>query len=287
MDFITKIQELNENNFIKHKEGAELYEHGRTWLQDDTVDAWRHKRMYKTIDPLLLNDTDAKWLTVGDGRYANDAYYIKQKGLEVLATDICEILLEKAKELGRISEYKKENAENLSFKDEQFDFVLCKEAYHHFPRPMLALYEMLRVTKKGVVLIEPNDPCNICRNPAEFWNVISKHNAFEQKNYIYTISAREMIKVALGLNLPTVAFIGFNDSYIKGVEYEKLSDDSELFKKIKAGIEEKNRMREQHVLSYEYLTAIIFKEQPNEKTRVDLNNQGFKVIDLPRNPMLI
>ncbi len=281
MNFILKSHKLNENNFIKHKKGAELYEHGLTWLQDDTVDAWRHKRMYETINPLLSNYPHAEWLTVGDGRYGNDAHYISQKRFKVLATDISEILLEKARQLGRISEYKKENAETLSFNDEQFDFVLCKEAYHHFPRPMLALYEMFRVAQEGVVLIEPNDPSNICRDPAEFWNVVTRYNHFESINYIYTISARELIKAAIGINLPTVAFKGFNDSYVKGVEYEKLSDDSELFKKIKEEIAEQDRKCEQHLRSYGLLTAIIFKKQPNEITRIDLINQGFKVIDLP------
>lgn len=284
MNSITKSHELHETIYNRHKQGAELYEHGLTWLQDNTVDSWRHKRMYETINPLLSNYPDAEWVTIGDGRYGNDAYYISQKGIKVLATDICDTLLEKAKKLGRLSEYKKENAENLSFKDGQFDFALCKEAYHHFPRPMLALYEMLRVTKEGVVLIEPNDPCYVCHNPAKFWEVVTKYNHFEEINYVYTISARELIKVAIGIGLPTIAFKGFNDSYIKGVEYEKLSEDSELFKKIKEGIEEQDRKCEQHLQSYGRFTAIIFKKQPNEAARTDLVNQGFNVIDLPQNP---
>ena len=56
-----------------------------------------------------------------------------------------------------IKNYKIENAENLSFEDKTIDFILCKESYHHFPRPMVALYEMLRVARNGVLLIEPND----------------------------------------------------------------------------------------------------------------------------------
>jgi SAM-dependent methyltransferase len=48
--------------------------------------------------------------------------------------------------------FQKENAEQLSFEDESFDFVLCKEAYHHFPRPMIALYEMIRRRCRLIVL---------------------------------------------------------------------------------------------------------------------------------------
>ena len=129
----------------------------KTWFETDTVDAWRHQRMYQTIDPILRTEPEAKWLTVGDGRYGIDAKYILDKGCEALPTDISDVLLKEAKKLGFIPDYRKENAEFLTFKDSEFDYVFCKESYHHFPRPMIALYEMLRVARKGVVLIEPND----------------------------------------------------------------------------------------------------------------------------------
>ncbi|MCX7986598.1 MAG: class I SAM-dependent methyltransferase, partial [Bacteroidales bacterium] len=53
--------------------------------------------------------------------------------------------------------YRKENAEQLSVPDNSYDYVSCREALHHFPRPYLALYEMLRVSKKGIIIIEPID----------------------------------------------------------------------------------------------------------------------------------
>ena len=66
-------------------------------------------------------------------------------------------LLEIGNKIGFINNYSEENAEDLSFNDESFDYVLIKEAFHHFPRPWIALYEAFRVCKKGIVLIEPND----------------------------------------------------------------------------------------------------------------------------------
>ena len=131
----------------------------KTWFETDTVDAWRHQRMYKLLDPIIDADKNAKWLTVGDGRYGKDGNYIQQKGCDVLVTDISSNLLKEAKDIGYISKYKQENAESLSFQDDEFDYVFCKQAYHHFSRTMLALYEMLRVARKGVILIEPNDIC--------------------------------------------------------------------------------------------------------------------------------
>ncbi len=287
MKFIEKSYTRHKDHQNQYLNGGGLENHALTWIQDDTVDAWRHNRMYNTIDVLLNNYPNAEWLTVGDSRYASDANYIYKKGLHVVATNISEHLLPEAKELGRIPEYKQENAENLSFEDEKFDFVLCKESYHHFPRPMIALYEMLRVAKKGVVLIEPNDPCIFCYNPSQIWNVIQKNNDYEKiGNYKYTISPREMIKVSLGLNLYTVAFKELNDHYIQGVEYEKATENSELFKKIKEEIEKIDKFSDENHRPYALLTAIIFKEQPDQKTCNDLSDQGFKVINLPRNPYI-
>ncbi len=277
--------DLHENVYLKYQADGEQSELGQTWLNYDTVDAWRHKRMYQTIDALLSHYTDAKWLTIGDGRYANDANYIHNKGVKVVASDISDCLLKAAKQLGRIDEYKKENAEALSFDNNSFDFTLCKESYHHFPRPMIALYEMLRVAKKGVVLIEPNDPCSSCRNPDAFWEIVMRQHCFEEVgNYVYFISPRELIKVAIGISLPTIAFKEFNDVYFEGVEYEKASPDSKLFQKIKEGIAEwDNLCAETHRPSTS-LTAIMFKEIPDLATREALIKQGFKVIDLPKSP---
>ena len=47
------------------------------------------------------------------------------------------------------------NAECLPYPTASFDVVLCKEALHHLARPVLGLYEMLRVARRGVVFVEP------------------------------------------------------------------------------------------------------------------------------------
>ena len=98
-----------------------------------------------------------KWLTLGDGRYGTEANYLISKGIDAMANDYSDKLLKIGKEIGFIEKYQKENAESLTFNDNEFDYVLIKEAFHHFPRPWIVLYEAFRVCKKGVILIEPND----------------------------------------------------------------------------------------------------------------------------------
>jgi len=50
----------------------DAYKSGRdeihiTWFLEDTVDCWRHRRMYETISPLAKYYKDANWLSIGDG----------------------------------------------------------------------------------------------------------------------------------------------------------------------------------------------------------------------------
>ena len=41
-----------------------------TWLrQEDTLDRWRHNRVYSLVEPIIKFKNTFKWLTVGDGRY--------------------------------------------------------------------------------------------------------------------------------------------------------------------------------------------------------------------------
>jgi SAM-dependent methyltransferase len=122
----------------------------------ESIDAWLHTRMIDMVDPLVFHQISASYITVGDGRYGGDAFYLMSKGpKEVIASDLDSGSLKKAKELGFISSYAEENAETFSFQDNSFDYVFCKQTYHHFPRPPVAFYEMLRIARRGVILLEP------------------------------------------------------------------------------------------------------------------------------------
>jgi len=53
--------------------------------------------------------------------------------------------------------WKREDAENLSSKDSTFDWVFVHAGLHHCASPHRGLCEMLRVSKKGVVVFESRD----------------------------------------------------------------------------------------------------------------------------------
>lgn len=291
--------ELHERQFTAFAAGGCREGHARTWLEKETVDAWRHDRMYQSLGAILVADSKADWLTVGDGRYGNDAGFLLQQGCNAVASDISDLLLKEANEKGHIAEYKKENAEALSFRDDEFDYVLCKESYHHFPRPMLALYEMLRVAKKGVCLIEPNDAyvnptwtTHLFGDARRAIKVLlrgrtARHMFEESGNYVFSISRREIEKVAVGLNCEVVAFKGINDAYFDGVERERLSENGPLQKKVKRRIAIANLLCRLGLMDFGLLSAIIFKLAPSEEMLQCLSAQGYEVEKLPRNPHIL
>jgi len=295
-DFHEVSYKKNMATYDAYATGREKANLARTWLEKDSVNKARFGRMYRMLDPLLEAEPDAKWLTVGDGRYGADAMYIRDHGLEVLATDITDTLLKEAKEMGWLKEYRIENAESLSFNNSEFDFVFCKESYHHFPRPMIALYEMLRVASKGVVLIEPTDPyingrfTNVLfRNLLDFVKSLigkstQKHGFEEAGNYVYTISRREIEKLAEGMNYSTVAFSGLNDHYVNGVEYEKAGDKGRLYRKVMFRIGLLNLLERAGVYDYVLTVAVIFKKEPSALMTEKLKKAGYDVFNLPVNP---
>jgi ubiquinone/menaquinone biosynthesis C-methylase UbiE len=302
MDFSQSSYEAHEKHGQEYLQDEEKRKITQTWYEKNTTDYWRHQRMYDCLLPILETYRGAKWLTVGDGRCGTDANYIIENGSQALATDLVVDLLEEAKKIGFIADYKKENVEALSFADDEFDFTLCKESYHHFPRPALGLYEMLRVSKRGIILIEPSDAFSFSKisDLSKILFLLSKtilkfaisgkkinRNSYEPVgNYISRISEREIEKISLALNFPAIAFKGQNDFYLPGVETEICQKNAPLFKKIKRKILFFDLLSKINLQNYGLLTAIIFKEQPSPECVQKLKQQGFHVIMLEKNPYI-
>ena len=277
-----------------------------TWLeQNDTINTWRHDRMYKLLKPLINYDTNLNWLTVGDGRYGTDANALLSLGVKnVMCTDISDKLLRIGNENGFINQYSEENAENMSLENERFDFVLCKEAYHHFPRPHIALHEMFRVAKLGVILIEPCDS----KISTPFIDILfpfikkirrkilkreydDSGHAFEPVgNYVFSVSERELEKVQLGMHRRHLAFHSINDYYESGFEFLRLDtfEQSERKKinKAKRSIKRRDRLVKYGLKSPDLLASILFKSNPDPLILKFLDEAGWRVKELPNNPYI-
>jgi SAM-dependent methyltransferase len=287
----------------------------KSWFRQDTVDFWRHSRMYEPVKA-FANQPGLSWITVGDGTYGLDSQRIRGLGFtSVLPTDLFGGMLQKALQEGLINDYRTENAEHLSLPDESFDLAFCKESYHHFPRGPVALHELLRVARHAVILIEPRDYCidrpsirsvgptglvkglwtwlglkiKFSRSeipPSARYQLGDTPGYEESGNYIYSISSREMEKVALGLNLPALALKGMNDHYEAGMEHELATSDSTAFAKLQTQISTADEMSRAGIGSTSLLMVILFKTPPSTETREFLVRNEWHVMDLPRNPYL-
>lgn len=262
-----------------------------SFLNLENINSWRGRRMREAILPLISVFPGSSWITIGDGNFGTDAFFLEHQGLSVLATSISDATIAISCRLGYIHQYKQMNAECLTELDNTFDFAFCKEAFHHFPRPYLALYEMLRVSKQGVVLIEPQENGNyILSAIKKFIKVkLRKDKSLEYEesgNFIFRISLKELIKVMKALNYGSVAYKRFNDCYIPkyGMSSIKGMNLGQILTRIGIGIQ--NICCKCFLLDYGLAAIVLFKSHISDPVRKSLRKGGFRVIDLPNNPYL-
>jgi ubiquinone/menaquinone biosynthesis C-methylase UbiE len=264
-----------------------------SWYDVTSADAWLQERTYEIADHLGGVQAE-KWLTIGDGRFGLDSVRLMARGVHyALATDIDESLLKVAKARGDLSDYRVENAEQLSFQENSFDYVFCKEVLNQCPRPALALYEMLRVAKKGVILIEPNDRIS---SPARMARAFCKRllgaprvhmdtKAYAAEgNYIFSISRRGIEKIALAANIPQLAFKGLNDAYEPGLEFE--IRNSARGRRMKRKVALRDMLCRLRLDNPVFLMAGIFHVPIMAARRASMEKAGWSFVDLPRNPYI-
>lgn len=266
-------------------------------------DSLSHKTLYRTLNVFhpLLREVYS-WLTIGDFTGV-EAMYLTEQGQKAMASDISDIFLEEAHRLKLIDAYDRINVEQIEYDEDTFDYVLCKESFHHFPRAYLGLYEMIRVAKKGVVLIEPTDVfCKMSslvflKNFCDLFNpnLINKlwKNRYSWEvvgNYVFKLSEREIEKVAMGMGLPCIAFKGVNIR-LKPIpaswgDQKKIPIDKRLERKLNRSFFFWDLICRLRIIPHNNLCAIIFKEMPATELLEDLRRNHFQVLELPRNPYL-
>jgi ubiquinone/menaquinone biosynthesis C-methylase UbiE len=259
------------------------------YSRPNSVDAWRHRRMLESILPVLRHSPEAKWLTVGDGGFGSDAFFLQSHGIDVLATSISTHTLEVAHSRGLINKYAEENAECFSLPDNAVDFVLCKESFHHFPRPALAFYEMLRIARRGIALIEPAEgPPRPLATLKAFVKRLLRRDVSDQfepsGNFIYRVSIRETSKMLTALGYRHLAWKGINDFWyppFAAADFGKMSLGAVG---TRLGIAVQDLLAQARLLNHGLAALICFKEQPAAKLMANLKQSGFVLVNLPQNP---
>jgi ubiquinone/menaquinone biosynthesis C-methylase UbiE len=297
--FEEKSYEAHSKSYSEQDVQADLSMY-KNWYESNTTDLWRHLRMMHCLLPFLELDKKKSWLTIGDGRMGTAAMFIERFEGNVIASDIDTSMLEIAKKEGMIKKFAYANAEKLPYTEEEFDYSFCKESYHHFPRPHLAFYEMLRVSKKAIIFMEPADwvPAPIPRRLLQIGkNALRKiagkkaphkdEGAYEPSgNYVFSISIREFEKMALAMNFPYIAFKKIHDVFIPGVQSEKLSEAAPLFKKIRRKIGIMSFLRRIGIGEFNRVQIVIFKQIPSPEILKRFEELGFDIVKLPINPYI-
>lgn len=271
----------------------ELEERLRPLKENDSVN---YQLMLTTLNYLkpFLGEQNT-WLTIGD-YLGSEANFLLKNGQEALASDLSDVFLKAAKDQNLIKDYEVVNVEKIHFSDDAFEYVFCKEAYHHFPRAFLGLYEMIRVAKKAAILIEPIDILSKIPSLLFVKNVLDKFDpnlinkiwknrfSFEPVgNYVFKVSERELEKMAMGIAFKRV---NINLSYTQDPRYHEVPMNQALWRKIMRKLAFKNNLSKLGITPYNHLICAIFKQAPDQKLREILEKDGYEILDLPKNPYL-
>jgi 2-polyprenyl-3-methyl-5-hydroxy-6-metoxy-1,4-benzoquinol methylase len=242
--------------------------------------------------------TKSSWLTVGDYN-GLEANFLFEKGLQATAADISDVYLIEAKEVGLIDNFSKQNVENLSYLNESFDYVMCREAFHHFPRAYLGLYEMMRVSRRAAIIIEPIDIVSkmplllFIKNITDRFNPLLINKIWKNRfsfetsgNYVFKIGEREIEKMAMGAGLPMIAFRSMNviasiKEYALDVPINK-----PLYNKLMRRIKFLNFLNYFGIIPANSLVCIIFRQVPDEEVLNKMKKLKYKIIPLEKNPYL-
>jgi SAM-dependent methyltransferase len=211
---------LIEDSKKNHKDHEAAMGYWPGAFDETNDDTKRHFEMLKTAIPIVRDIKPQTILTIGDNRGRDAAFFKKIIGCHSIASDLDISKLLPAKAEGFIDDCKIIDVEKIGYPDDSIDLVIVKETFHHWPRPMLGFYEILRVAKYGVVLIEPFD----CYHGQKIKSYVDPNdysdNYEEVGNYLYKISLREILKACWSLYLDKVLAVGFNDPYSAPFVYD-------------------------------------------------------------------
>lgn len=264
--------------------------------ESDTIDAWRHERQYAHLSTIIRLDPDANWLTVGDS--GADAFWLRQQGVEdVTASSLSDLQLQTLQRQGFLDGVKclALDGQNIDLPADSVDYVVCKEAYHHFEKPALGIYEMLRVARKGIVLLcEPYSvdgfyPLDALKRQLK---VILRRNTnhvnpeFEAAgNYVYGLSLSETRKIATALQLRPMFHRFISDFWVPRLVKRRKDDAMGRFA-MSVAIGTQDMLAAGHLTRWGKITVVLFKSQPDAAMVDALRADHFQQAEIPVNPYL-
>jgi len=150
-------------------------------------------RVRKMLDKAKITLDNKRILIAGCG-CGIDAHYLKKfyKPGSVCFTDIEAIAMEKSRSVFFYESFVLVNNEQLAFKDNAFDYVFVAASLHHLREPVRGLYELLRVARHALIVIEPNDTW-LTRIFEKLG--FAQEYEVEHGNYVYRFDKRGVSKI--------------------------------------------------------------------------------------------
>lgn len=117
------------------------------------IKPWLRNIQKKVVSNIPLNK-NLKILDIGCGTGDSLLFLSELNHPNLFGVDISENMLKVAKKkLNNKAILKIAEVENLPFNKYTFDYVLCTEAFHHFPDPNKSIKEANRVLKKDAIFL--------------------------------------------------------------------------------------------------------------------------------------
>ena len=121
------------------------------------------------------------------------------------------------------------SAQNMKFKDNSFDFIICKDSFHHFKDPVKVLKEMYRVLKIGGYIYSvdlrrdiPNEIFYQITQLASELNIDNAILYFISHNASYTIKEMETIVEKAGIKKFNISSPTIDKNFLR--EYDLKSE---------------------------------------------------------------
>ena len=133
----------------------------RRWLFHLTADPLtrylRDRRLHLALSLLGAPNLRTWSVLIVCGGVGGEGMFFRRAGApDVTVSDISDEALALCREFDPSLKTKTLDAEALALPDESFDLVVVQDGLHHLPRPVLGLTEMLRVSRRAAIVIEPH-----------------------------------------------------------------------------------------------------------------------------------
>lgn len=166
-------------------------------LHHDFFRAIPFQRVKRLLEREKIDLSGRRVLVASCGR-GIDVYYLRRYyNAEYHVSDICKDAVAAARGILQVPGFIEDN-ERLSLPDNAYDYVFIAASLHHLARPVAGLYELLRVAKYGLIVVEPND--SLLTRMATRLGLANETE--ESGNYVYRMSRHDVARIAKALTMP-------------------------------------------------------------------------------------